>query len=74
MGQKWTTAHMLACRDAEGQLARVYHQIDATDGDIAPDERFVLGNGELVERLEYPLDAYLRENGETLSGPGISLA
>lgn len=74
MGQKWTTAHMLACQDSDGQPARVFHQIKTDNHETPVKERFVLGNGEPVKKLDHPSGAYLRQNGETLDGPRISLA
>lgn len=63
MGQKWTTAHTLTCRDTRGQRASVFHQI--MTGDKADDlsERFVLGNGELLTRRD---GVFIRSDGEEI--------
>ena len=70
MGQKWTTAHKLACRDENGALTRVYHQVLLDEAREAVQERFVLGNSEPVSRAR---GLYHRENGKIITPPPVSL-
>ncbi|SEB68557.1 hypothetical protein SAMN05519105_1089 [Rhodobacter sp. 24-YEA-8] len=70
MGQKWTTAHKLACRDENGDLTRVFHQVLKDGANEVVEERFVLGNCEPVSRVQ---GLYHRENGNIISPPPVSL-
>ena len=70
MGQKWTTAHKLACRDESGALTRVYHQVLLDEANEVVRERFVLGNYEPVSRVQ---GLYHRENGNIIAPPPVSL-
>lgn len=71
MGQKWTTAHKLACRDEDGALTRVFHQVLLNESNQAVAERFVLGNSEPVSRAR---GMFHRVSGAVIAPPPVSLA